>query len=104
LEQASDVAVIEAPFSWDDLGGWSAVARQQAADERGNTVVGRHIGIDSTGTIVHAAGGHLVVTIGLEDMLVVHTPDATLVADRAREEAVKAVVTELENRGWTEYL
>jgi hypothetical protein len=37
-------------------------------------------------------------------MLVVHTPDATLVADRAREEAVKAVVTELENRGWTEYL
>ena len=104
LEQASDVAVIEAPFSWDDLGGWSAVARQQAADERGHTVVGRHIGIDSTGTIVHAAGGHLVVTIGLEDMLVVHTPDATLVADRAREEAVKAVVTELENRGWTEYL
>ena len=104
LEQARDVAVIEAPFSWDDLGGWSAVARQQAADERGNTVVGRHIGIDSTGTIVHAAGGHLVVTIGLEDMLVVHTPDATLVADRAREEAVKAVVTELENRGWTEYL
>jgi mannose-1-phosphate guanylyltransferase len=104
LEQARDVAVVEAPFSWDDLGGWSAVARQQAADERGNTVVGRHIGIDSTGTIVHAAGGHLVVTIGLEDMLVVHTPDATLVADRAREEAVKAVVTELENRGWTEYL
>jgi mannose-1-phosphate guanylyltransferase len=104
LEQARDVAVIEAPFSWDDLGGWSAVARQQAADDRGNTVVGRHIGIDSTGTIVHAAGGHLVVTIGLEDMLVVHTPDATLVADRAREEAVKAVVTELENRGWTEYL
>lgn len=104
LEHARDVAVIEAPFSWDDLGGWSAVARQQAADERGNTVVGRHIGIDSTGTIVHAAGDHLVVTIGLEDMLVVHTADATLVADRSREEAVRAVVTELEKRGWTEYL
>jgi mannose-1-phosphate guanylyltransferase len=104
LEHARDVVVIEAPFRWDDLGGWSAVARQQAADAQGNTVVGRHIGIESSGTIVHTADDHLVVTIGLEDMLVVHTPDATLVADRAREEAVRAVVTELENRGWTEYL
>lgn len=104
LEQARDVVVIEAPFSWDDLGGWSALARQQPADERGNTVVGRHIGIDSTGTIVHATGDHLVVTIGLEDMLVVHTADATLVAGRGREEKVRAVVEELEKRGWTEYL
>jgi mannose-1-phosphate guanylyltransferase len=37
-------------------------------------------------------------------MLVVHTPDATLVADRAREEAVRKVVAELEKRGWQEYL
>jgi hypothetical protein len=37
-------------------------------------------------------------------MLVVHTPDATLVADRAHEEAVKKVVAELESRGWTQYL
>jgi mannose-1-phosphate guanylyltransferase len=104
LEKATDVAVIEAPFSWDDLGGWSAVARQRGADEAGNTVVGRHLGIDSTGTIVHSEGHHLVVTMGLEDMLVVHTPDATLVAARAHEEAVRKVVTELEKRGWVEYL
>ena len=104
LEKATDVAVIEAPFSWDDLGGWSAVARQRGTDEAGNTVVGRHLNIDSTGTIVHSDGHHLVVTMGLEDMLVVHTPDATLVAARAHEEAVRKVVTELEKRGWVEYL
>jgi mannose-1-phosphate guanylyltransferase len=104
LEQARDVVVIEAPFSWDDLGGWSAVARQRGADAEGNTVVGRHLGIDSTRTIVHTADGHLVVTMGLEDMLVVHTPDATLVARREHEEAVRRVVAELEKRGWTEYL
>ena len=85
-------------------GGSAAVARQQAADDRGNTVVGRHIGIDTSGTIVQATDDHLVVTIGLTDMLVVHTADATLVADRSREEAVRAVVAELEKRGWTEYL
>jgi mannose-1-phosphate guanylyltransferase len=104
LEHATDVVVIEAPFTWDDLGGWSAVARQRGVDADGNTVVGRHLGIDSVRTIVHAAGDHLVVTMGLEDMLVVHTPDATLVADRAHEEAVRRVVAELEKRGWREYL
>ena len=104
LEKATDVAVIEAPFSWDDLGGWSAVARQRGVDAAGNTVVGRHLGIDSTGTIVHSDDRHLVVTMGLEDMLVVHTTDATLVASRAKEEAVRKVVAELEKRGWVEYL
>ena len=104
LEHARDVVVIEAPFSWDDLGGWSAVARQRGVDAHGNTVVGRHLGIDSINTIVHAADGHLVVTMGLEDMLVVHTPDATLVAARRCEEAVRQVVAELEKRGWSEYL
>ena len=104
LEHADDVAVIEAPFGWDDLGGWSAVARQLGADATGNTVVGRHLDIESSGTIVHATGDHLVVTLGLVDMLVVHTPDATLVASRDREEAVRKVVAELENRGWMEFL
>jgi mannose-1-phosphate guanylyltransferase len=42
--------------------------------------------------------------MGLEDMLVVHTADATLVADRGHEEAVRKVVAELEKRGWSEFL
>jgi mannose-1-phosphate guanylyltransferase len=104
LEHARDVVVIEAPFGWDDLGGWSAVARQRGADAAGNTTVGRHLGIDSSRTIVHSGADHLVVTLGLEDILVVHTPDATLVANRAHEEAVRKVVAELEKRGWTDYL
>jgi mannose-1-phosphate guanylyltransferase len=104
LEHARDVVVIEAPFTWDDLGGWSAVARQRGSDADGNTVVGKHLGIESSRTIVHAGDDHLVVTMGLTDMLVVHTPDATLVAHRAHEEAVRKVVAELEKRGWTEFL
>jgi len=104
LEHARDVVVIEAPFSWDDLGGWSAVARQRGGDTDGNTVVGKHLGIESLRTIVHTGDDHLVVTMGLQDMLVVHTPDATLVAHRAHEEAVRKVVAELEKRGWTEFL
>ena len=104
LEHAHDVLVVEAPFGWDDLGGWSAVARQRGADADGNTVVGRHLAIDSVRTIIHADGDHLVVTMGLEDMLVVHTADATLVADRSHEESERRVVAELEKRGWREFL
>ena len=104
LERAPDVAVIEAPFGWDDLGGWSAVARQRGTDAEGNTLVGRHLGIGTTGSIVHSDGDHLVVTLGLDRVLVVHTPDATLVASRDHEEGVKKVVAELEKRGWSGYL
>ena len=104
LEHAKDVAVIEAPFGWDDLGGWSAVARQRGGDAAGNTVVGRHLGLASSGLIIHTSEEHLVVTLGLEDMLVVHTEDATLVAHRSHEEQVRKVVTELESRGWHDYL
>ncbi len=104
LEHATDVAVIEAPFGWDDLGGWSAVARQRGQDAEGNTIAGKHLGITTTGSIVQAADDHLVVTVGLENILVVHTPDATLVADRTQEEAVRKVVAELESRGWHEHL
>ena len=104
LEHATDVAVLEAPFTWDDLGGWSAVARQRGSDAEGNTIAGKHLGITTTNSVVQASGDHLVVTIGLEHILVVHTPDATLVADRSREEAVRQVVTELESRGWNDYL
>ena len=104
LEHAGDVAVIEAPFTWDDLGGWSAVARQRGGDPDGNTVIGKHLGIETVRTIVRSGEDHLVVTMGLADMLVVHTPDATLVAARSHEEAVRRVVAELEKRGWSEFL
>jgi mannose-1-phosphate guanylyltransferase len=47
---------------------------------------------------------HLVVTLGLKDVIVVHTPDATLVASKDEEEAIREVVKLLGDRGWTEHL
>ena len=104
MEHATDVVVIEAPFEWDDLGGWQSLARLEGADASGNTIVGRHLGLDTTGTIVHTDDGHLVVTLGLKDCIVVHTPNATLVASKHDEEQIRQVVKELEKHGWTEYL
>lgn len=104
MEHAADVAVIEAPFEWDDLGGWQSLARLVGSDEQGNTIVGRHVGLATSGTIVRTGDDHLVVTLGLDDVIVVHTPNATLVANKNDEEKIRLVVKELESRGWSEYL
>ena len=104
MEHATDVAVIEAPFEWDDLGGWQSLARLAGSDENGNTVVGTHLGLDTTGTIVRADGEHLVVTLGIKDCIIVHTPNATLVANKHSEEQIRQVVKKLEELGWSEYL
>lgn len=104
MEHASDIVVIEAPFNWDDVGSWQSLARLSPADADGNTISGRHLGIDTHGTIVRTDNEHLVVTIGLEDCIVVHTPDATLVARKQDEEAVREVARQLGERGWRELL
>ncbi len=104
MEKAQGVAVIEAPFNWDDVGSWQAMARLRGADAEGNTIDGKHLGLNTTGTIVRANGEHLIVTVGLRDCIVVHTPDATLVANRGDEESIRRIVKLLEERGWREYL
>jgi mannose-1-phosphate guanylyltransferase len=104
MEHAADVAVIEAPFEWDDLGGWQSLARMVGSDENGNTIVGTHLGLSTEGTIVRADDGHLVVTLGVKDCIIVHTPNATLVADKHSEEQIRQVVKKLEELGWSDYL
>lgn len=104
MEHYQPVVVIEAPFAWDDVGSWQALARARGVDESGNTAVGKHLGIRTDSCIVRTTGEHLIVTLGLKDTIVVHTPDATLVADKSQEEAIREVVKALEERGWREYL
>ena len=104
MEHYQPVVVIEAPFTWDDVGSWQSLARSVGSDGTGNTVIGKHLGIRTLGSIVRSTPEHLVVTLGLNDCIVVHTPDATIVADKHQEEAIREVVKALEERGWQEYL
>lgn len=104
MEHAEQIVVIEAPFEWDDLGGWQSLSRRLGTDDEGNTIVGRHLGLGTSGTIVRSSDDHLVVTLGLEDCIVVHTPDATLVANKHDEESIRKIVKELESLGWHEHL
>lgn len=104
MENADDIAVIEAPFSWDDVGNWRSLARLRGTDASDNTITGKHLGENTTGSIIHTSDEHLVVTLGLEDVIVVHTDDATLVANKHDEESVRKLVKLIEEQGWDEHL
>ena len=104
MEHYKNVAVVETTFRWDDVGSWQAMARLVEPDERNNAVSGPYLPIDSSGMIVRTDDDHLVVTIGTQDMIVVHTADATLVAPKSEEERVREVVQQLTEIGYQQYL
>ena len=103
LERASGVTVIEAPFSWDDVGSWLAVPRLSGTDDSGNTVDGTYVGIDAKNNIVRTTPDHLVAALGVDDLIIVHTPDATLVARRDDSERVKEILDELKRRNLDQF-
>jgi mannose-1-phosphate guanylyltransferase len=104
LERHPKVAVIEAIFQWDDVGSWQSIGRLTAPDEQGNCVKGKYLPIQSQRMIVYGENEHLVVTIGMQDMIVVHTENATLIAPKQEEERVREVVNQIQNRDWTDFL
>ena len=104
MEHHRNTLVIEAPFSWDDVGSWQALSRLSGTDDQGNTINGRHVGHQAQGCIVRTDDSHLVATLGVRDLIVVHTPDATLVANKHDEESIRALVELIRERGWEEYL
>jgi mannose-1-phosphate guanylyltransferase/mannose-6-phosphate isomerase len=99
MEKAKNIAVIPGDFDWSDIGAWKAVAEAIPADEAGNTNNNcQTIVIDSRNTHIQTTD-RLVAVIGLDNLLVIDTPDALLVADKARSQEVKEVVTRLKAAG-----
>ena len=104
MERYEKVQVIEAPFEWDDLGNWTAIPRLQGTDDAGNTIEGKHLGIETSNSIIRSTDQHLIVTVGMKDCIVVHTDDATLIASKDHEGEIKKVVEQLKLKQWDEYL
>jgi mannose-1-phosphate guanylyltransferase len=104
MEQYDKIVVVEVPFPWEDVGNWRSLARTCGGDEHGNTVEGKHLGLRTRGCIVRGEDDHLIVTVGLEDLIVVQTPDATLVARKHDEASIREVVGLLQQQGWDEFL
>ena len=103
MERSDKVAVIPVDLDWSDVGSLVAIGDFLAADERGNTTSGNVIDIGSKNSIVYGEN-RLVATLGLEDMIVVDTHDATLVCPKDRAQDVRKVVDVLKAKNATEYL
>jgi len=104
MEKAKDIIVIEADFKWDDIGSWYAIERWNKKDSLGNTILGIHHGTDTHSCIIVNNEQHLITTIGISDLIIVHTKDATLICNKQSAEQVKKLVEELRQGGNQSYL
>ena len=104
MERAQNVRVVEAQFSWDDVGSWRAVERYRGTDDAGNITEGRTVLVDTQGSTVLATGGRVVATLGVENLLVVDTAEALLICPRERAEEIKKLVDGVREHGWEEAL
>lgn len=95
MERADKVAVIPVEIGWSDIGTWSSVMALYDGDAADNVLVGDVLALDSERTMVLAQGKRLVVTIGVEDLIVVDTPDTILITRRDRSQDVRDVVDRL---------
>jgi mannose-1-phosphate guanylyltransferase/mannose-6-phosphate isomerase len=97
-----DIRMVPLEAGWNDLGAWDAVWQVAAKDSSGNSGVGDVMFEDSRNTLVHATG-RLVATLGLDNVIIVETADAVLVADRERSQDVKKLVNRLDKGKRTEH-
>ena len=89
-----EIRMVALDAGWNDLGAWEAVWQVAPKDGFGNASVGDVIVKDSTNTLVHATS-RLVSTVGLDNVIVIETPDAVMVASRERSQDVKLIVNHL---------
>ena len=101
MEKAQDVIMVVLPCRWVDLGSWSVLAEVLSADQHGNVSTAVHVELldSKNNVIVSEDDDHLLALIGLEDIVVVHSPEATLICHKSQAQAVKDLVARLEQQG-----
>jgi mannose-1-phosphate guanylyltransferase/mannose-6-phosphate isomerase len=94
MEKTSEAVMLPIDVGWSDVGSWASLWEIAARDDKGNYSRGEAVLEDSSGLYVHSERS-LVATIGVKDLIIVDTPDALLVADKARAQDVSKVVAKL---------
>jgi len=98
VETIAGVFAVAADIGWSDVGSWAEAYELNAKDADGNVAPSGSLCLNSSGNLIHVEG-KLVVTVGVDDLVIVETPDALLVCRRQRSQEVGKAVQELERRG-----
>ena len=103
MEKARNIYILPGTFGWDDVGSWLAVQRIKKSNEFGNVVNGNIITVNTRDCIIQG-DQKLIATVGLEDMIVVDTPDATLICAKDHAGEIRKVLENLKICNRDEYL
>ena len=96
MEKADNVYVIPSSFGWSDLGTWNSAYENLEKDELDNAVAGDNVMvIDAAHCVVHAPNDKLLLLQGLENFIVVDTPDVLMICKREKEQEIKEYVAEV---------
>ncbi|QND65713.1 mannose-1-phosphate guanylyltransferase/mannose-6-phosphate isomerase [Mesorhizobium loti] len=98
MERAKDIAMVPAGFRWNDLGSWQSLLDVGPADDQGNVIIGDVVAIDCENSYIRS-DGRLLSAIGMKDVAIVSTSDATFVAPVSHSQHVKKIVEQLEKSG-----
>jgi mannose-1-phosphate guanylyltransferase len=104
MEYARNVKVVEATYAWDDVGSWRSIENLRGRDDAGNVLEGRALVLDTNDCTVIGDPEHLIATVGVDNLIIVHTPDATLVCRKDKAQDVKKIVDILKGKGMTDLL
>ncbi|MBU1235849.1 MAG: mannose-1-phosphate guanylyltransferase/mannose-6-phosphate isomerase [Gammaproteobacteria bacterium] len=102
MEKAENVAVVPCNLGWSDIGSWNALADLIPPDSDGNRTLGDAVLVGSKNTFVQSEH-HLVAAVGVEDLMIIDTQDAVLVAHKDKSQDVRKVVQRLKQHGHEAY-
>jgi mannose-1-phosphate guanylyltransferase / mannose-6-phosphate isomerase len=98
MEKSENIAVVPCQIGWSDVGSWNSIDEFIEPDAKGNRIEGDVLLHDVTNCNIKA-NGRLVGAVGVDNLLIIDTPDALLVADKSRAQDVKHIYTQLKARG-----
>jgi len=103
MEKARGVLAVEGDFGWSDVGAWSSLAGLWRRDPDGNAVKGASVVLEARNNLAYNPG-RLTALLGVDDLVIINTPDVLLVCRRDKDQSVKRILELLERRGDAEYL
>ena len=103
MEKADNIYILPGNFGWDDVGSWLAIERIKGTDGEKNTISGNTIAINTHNCIIEASD-KLIAAVGIEDMIIVDTADATLICPKNKSGDIKKILEHLKKENNTKYL
>ncbi len=103
MEKSSNVFCVPLNAGWSDVGDWKSFWDVSQKDATGNSFIGDSIDVGSTNTLVFSHH-KLVATLGVNNLMIINTPDAVLVADKSKAQEVKAIISQIEKQARKEHL